>query len=186
MIPPRMKRYLDKHHIQYRMFSHERTENLEEAAKCVEISLHALAKAVLLIDQEGVFSVAMIPYLEELDLVRISRLADRPLGIVFGAGMNDPFVDCDPGSHPPIGEPYSLQTFMDISLRDFKEVYFEVGSHCCLVQVQQDDFQYLMADATWGHIIQAPVKHRSFLHKILSVAKNRHAVQKKNTRSTST
>ena len=183
MIPPRMKRYLDKHRIQYQMFSHARTESLEEAATAVGILSSVLAKAVLLVDQQGVFSVAMIPFAEELDLVALNRLTGRVMGIVSGALANHPFVDCDPGSHPPIGEPYNLDTFIDISLRDFQEVTFEVGSHCCLVQVQQDDFQYLTADAVWGHMTYAPLKrrhsHASFFRKILAVAKEHRPGQKK-------
>lgn len=183
MIPSRMKRYLDRHHIQYQTVSHQRTKTLEEAAQVLGLPLTALAKAVLLIDQDGVFSVAMIPFTAELDLVALSALAGRPMGIVFSPVSNHPFIDCEPGSHPPIGEPYHLETFIDGSLRDFPEVTFEVGSHSCLVHVQQDDFQYLMADALCGQIIHRPIKssrdHASFFQKILAVAREHAPLLKK-------
>lgn len=183
MIPPRMKHYLDKHRIQSRILSHEWTETLAEAAEVLGIRQEALAKAVLVVDDLGVFAVAMIPFHYNLDLERLILLAERPMTLVEGLMADRPFVDCEPGSHPPIGKPYNLETFVDISLRDLPEVYFEVGSHTCLVQLKQDDFQYLTADVSFGHIIEAPFRDRntqaSFLQKIFNVVKNRDFHKKK-------
>jgi Ala-tRNA(Pro) deacylase len=64
--------------------------------------------------------------------------------------IREVFKDCDLGAIPPCAMSYGMQTYVDESLFDEPEVWFEAGDHMELVHMQRDQFMTLMSDAESG------------------------------------
>lgn len=157
MIPiaPRLQRFLSSHRVDYRLYCHPRTYNLEECAKKHDICEKAFAKTVVLKDRKHYF-VAVIPLHCEIDFARLNRLLKREVYMVCPTEADRLFYDCEPFSHPPIAKPYALPVVVDSKLLLNKHVYFEAGSHASVIKLDKSDFCYLMADATWGNFTKSP------------------------------
>jgi Ala-tRNA(Pro) deacylase len=61
--------------------------------------------------------------------------------------MRTTFSDCECGAIPPIGEPYGIDTILDLHLARSDEVYFESGDHEHLIHMRGKDFCQLLGEA---------------------------------------
>lgn len=147
-IAARIKRHLDAHGISYQIFAHPRTVTLDEAAHQLNLNPCALARAVVVSDQRKQY-VLVLPLNFKVNFATLEHVLGRPVTLVPRERVDRIFFDCEPGSHPPLGEPYGLDTWIDRSLRQPDVIFFEPGSHSTILQVAQDDFHYLTANATW-------------------------------------
>ena len=51
---------------------------------------------------------------------------------------------------PAIGPAYGLETFVDVSLRNEPDVYFEAGDHLELIRVTGDQFEGMLQGCRTG------------------------------------
>ena len=60
------------------------------------------------------------------------------------------FKDCDLGAIPPCATSYGMRTYVDESLLEEPEIWFEAGDHMELVHMDREQFMNLMSDAERG------------------------------------
>ncbi len=156
-VSAKIKHYLDKHRLSYHILSHHRTVTLHDAAEVLQISPLAFARAVILEDQAG-FLMAVLPLDRKIDFNLLYKLVQRKMSIAPRVKVDKLFSDCEPGSHPPLGDPYTIPSIVDESLLNAKTIYFEPGSHTAIVQIGQNDFHYLTSNAVWGNF-SVPISH---------------------------
>ncbi|MFA7386248.1 MAG: HDOD domain-containing protein [Thiohalobacteraceae bacterium] len=138
----RVQAYLEQQRTAYALIPHTPTETLPEAAAATHIDPQHLARAVLLEDEKGVF-LAILPATYLIDFRALRECCGRnckPAGPEQRAAI---FTDCEPGSVPPLAEPYGLQAVVDSQLASSGQIHFEAGFHNCLVRLQSGDFQAL-------------------------------------------
>lgn len=156
-VSAKIKHYLDKHRLSYHILSHDRTVTLHDAAKVLQISPVAFARAVVLEDTSG-YLMAVLPLDRKIDFGLLYKLVQRKMSIAPRVKVDKLFSDCEPGSHPPLGDPYTIPSIIDESLLHAKTIYFEPGSHTAIVQMGQNDFHYLTSNAVWGNF-SVPISH---------------------------
>lgn len=156
-VSAKIKHYLDKHRLSYHILSHDRTVTLHDAAEVLQISPLAFARAVILEDQVG-FLMAVLPLDRKIDFNLLYKLVQRKMSIAPRVKVDKLFSDCEPGSHPPLGDPYTIPSIVDESLLNAKTIYFEPGSHTAIIQMGQNDFHYLTSNAVWGSF-SVPLSH---------------------------
>lgn len=151
IIAARVKRFLDSHRIGYQVLSHCRTLTLKEAAQEAQIPSHSMARAVVLEDGVGIL-VVVLPLAHKLDFAQLEKISPRPWKILPRVEVDKLFFDCEPGSHPPLGEAYGLNTIIDEALVASDQIFFEPGTHTALVGLSFDDFHFLTSNAKWARI----------------------------------
>lgn len=156
-IANKLKAYLQQHEIEYELIPHAHSESSMDTAQKAHIPGDALAKGVLVKDEEG-FLLVVLPsdYHVELDTLR--RLLQQNVELASGSEVARLFSDCAQGAIPPIGFAYEINTIWDhiSSLGRQDEIYFESGDHQHLVCVTGKQFHELMT----------PAERRAFSHPI--------------------
>ena len=79
--------------------------------------------------------------------VRLSELwakTGRHLLLAKEIDLRELFKDCDAGALPPVCTAYGMQTYLDESLVQHADVYFEAGDHEALIHMGTDQFLDLM------------------------------------------
>jgi Ala-tRNA(Pro) deacylase len=140
-----MKEYLDNLHIKYEVIEHRRTVSTLESCEVAHIPGDKMAKSVLLGDEES-YLMAVVPATCRVQMDRVDGLTGRKLEFIEEDELVEAFADCEPGSVPPTGKPYGIQTLVDDRLLNQPDIYFESGDHGRLIHISGSQFQTLFDD----------------------------------------
>lgn len=146
-----IKQFFSQYKIRYQTFAHARTVTLEQARSALNINANAFARSVLLGDEHG-YILAVVPLSRKLDFSLLNKRLKRNLTVIQGSQVDRIFHDCEPGSHPVLGDAYGLRTIIDTSLSRLPYIYFEPGTHTCVVRISQLDFRFLQSKTIWAPI----------------------------------
>jgi Ala-tRNA(Pro) deacylase len=134
---------------QYETLLHAHTHNSMETAEAAHIPGDRLAKTVLLEDAFG-YVAAVLPSTHHLRLAQLSAKTGRHLMLVKEADLRELFKDCEVGALPPVCTAYGVETYLDESLTQQPDIYFEAGDHQALIHMRIDQFLDLMDNAETG------------------------------------
>jgi Ala-tRNA(Pro) deacylase len=146
-----IREFLEERAVDYEVVSHSRTTSALRTAESAHVPGDRLVKGILLGDSQGQV-LALIPATHRLDLDRARTVTGRDLQLIDERGIDGTFTDCEPGSVPPFGELYGVETVVDSHLADYKEVYFEAGDHAELIRMRSDVFRDLLGDVPSLHL----------------------------------
>jgi Ala-tRNA(Pro) deacylase len=142
-----VQEYLDKLGVSCGVVTHAPTMGSSGSAAASHLSGDRIAKGVLLKDEDG-YLLAVLPASHRISLDELARLLGRPLALASEDEVGATFADCDLGAIPAVGAAYDLEVIVDEGLlAGTSDVYFEGGDHTTLVQVSDEGFKTLMADA---------------------------------------
>lgn len=145
--------YMMSREIHYEVVPHPPTHSSLETAQAAHIPGDALAKAVLLEDDDG-YLMAVIPATHHIKLGRLSEQLKRKLRLAVESELTPLFKDCQPGAVPPLGMAYGMPTIVDDSLTEQPDIYFEAGDHEELIHLSGGRFMSLLSDAQHGRFSQ--------------------------------
>lgn len=148
-----LKEYLMDHGAHFDIIEHVRTTSSLETSEVVRVPGDRLAKTVLLGDEDR-YLLAVIPATHRLEINKLSDVVKHRLELISESEMAGAFSDCEVGAMPPLGEAYGIDTWVDPSLLEQPEVYFESGDHCALIRMTGDEFRDLLKDSR-----QIPMSH---------------------------
>ena len=148
-----LKEYLMDHGAHFDVIEHVRTTSSLETSEVARVPGDRLAKTVLLGDEDR-YLLAVIPATHRLEISKLSELVKHRLELISESEMAGAFSDCEVGAMPPLGEAYGIDTWVDPSLLEQPEVYFESGDHCALIRMSGDEFRELLKDSK-----QIPMSH---------------------------
>ncbi|KDB07397.1 YbaK/prolyl-tRNA synthetase associated region [Burkholderia sp. lig30] len=134
---------------QYEVVRHPYSHSSMETAAAAHIPGDRLAKTVLLEDEQG-YVAAVLPTTHAVRLSELWAQTGRHLTLAKEGELRELFKDCDAGALPPICMEYGMKTFLDESLAQQPDVYFEAGDHEALIHMDRDDFLALMDKAERG------------------------------------
>jgi Ala-tRNA(Pro) deacylase len=140
---------LSRMNSQFDIIRHPYSLSSMATAQAAHVPGNRLAKTLLLEDEGGYVAV-VIPSSHHLQMSAICEMTGRKLVLAHEDEIREVFKDCDLGAIPPCAMSYGMQTYVDESLFDEPEVWFEAGDHMELVHMQRDQFMTLMSDAESG------------------------------------
>lgn len=151
-VAAKLNSYLHDQGANYKLVTHPHSEYSMETAEKAHVPGDALAKGVLVKDENGLLLV-VVPSDYVIEIGSLRKLLDREVDLAEEAELAEVFVDCEVGAVPPIGMAYGLKTIWDpqTSLGRQEEVFFEAGDHRSLVRMSGEQFHELMAPAERGH-----------------------------------
>lgn len=151
-ISSKLESFLQSRNIEYQVTTHPHSEYSMETAEKAHVHGDALAKGVLVKDDNG-YLMVVVPSDYVVELRSLQKLLGREVAMVDEATLGEVFSDCELGAVPPIGMAFGLKTIWDptSSLGKEDEVFFEAGDHRSLVRMSGMQFHELMASAERGH-----------------------------------
>ena len=143
--------YLRQREVSYKVVTHPHSEHSMETAEKAHVPGDALAKGVLVKDDDG-YLLVVVPSDYHIELESLQKLLKQEVAMVDEATLGEVFGDCELGAVPPIGMAYGVTTIWDptSSLGKLDEVFFEAGDHQSLVRMSGVQFHELMAPAERG------------------------------------
>lgn len=140
-----LKTYLDRHHVEYEVLAHDRSDTTLEAAHAAQVPSYQVAKAVVLEDADG-YLVSVLPSTNRLDLEWLKEATGRELELAREDELAALFEDCATGAIPALSEAYGLDVVWDDQLESAREIYIEAGDHEHLVHLDGEAFRKLLED----------------------------------------
>ena len=146
-----LREYLVAHDVKVKLITHSPTGSSMESAEQAHVSGDALAKGVLVKDDEG-YLLVVVPSDYHVDLDSLRRFLGQPVELATEEELGGLFPDCELGAVPPLGHAFGIKTIWDpkTTLGSERQVYFEAGDHVHLVRVSGKKFHELMAPADRG------------------------------------
>lgn len=147
----RLEKYLRQQEVKYKVVTHPHSEHSMETAEKAHIPGDALAKGVLVKDDDE-YLLVVLPSDYHIELDTLKKLLKQEVAMVDEVTLGVVFSDCEVGAVPPIGMAYGIRTIWDpkSSLGQLDEIFFEAGDHRSLVRVSGEQFHELMAPAERG------------------------------------
>lgn len=139
-----LQRFMTSGGVRYEVLTHPRSYSSSETAESAHIPGDRLAKAVLLVDENG-YVLAVLPSTHRIALGQLDRLLQRHLGLATEEEVARLFRDCEVGAIPPFGTAYGIETILDDSLLEQPDIYFEAGDHEELIHLSGEQFRQLVA-----------------------------------------
>jgi len=139
----RLERLLEENGISYRHHVHTSVYTAREVAALEHLPQHRFAKAVLIKDEDS-FVMAVVPGDYAVDLHELrAALGLKHARLATEKELGEQFPDCELGAMPPLGNLYSLPTWMESSIVGEKQIAFNAGTHRDVVYVKLEDFRRL-------------------------------------------
>ncbi|WP_404994070.1 aminoacyl-tRNA deacylase [Cupriavidus pauculus] len=140
---------LSRMNSQFDIIRHPYSLSSMATAQAAHVPGNQLAKTVLLEDETG-YVAAVIPSSHHLQMAAICAQTGRQLVLAHEDEIREVFKDCDLGAIPPCATSYGMRTYVDESLLEEPEIWFEAGDHMELVHMDREQFMNLMSDAERG------------------------------------
>ncbi|MGB9641953.1 MAG: aminoacyl-tRNA deacylase [Candidatus Ratteibacteria bacterium] len=136
----KLKEFLDRNKIKYVSIQHSPAYTAQEIAAAAHIHGKELAKTVV-INKDGKLALAVLPanYHVDVEILRKATGANS-LTISTEQEFKDAFPECEIGAMPPFGNLYGMETYVEDSLSENKEIVFNAGSHTELIRISYQDF----------------------------------------------
>jgi len=131
----------------FEVLQHSHSYNSMSTAETAHIPGDRLAKTVVLQDGAG-YLAAVLPSTYHLRLSELREMTGRPLVLANENEVRELFKDCELGAVPPVTMAYGMTTYLDESLAQQPDVYFEAGDHEEVIHMRTEQFLDLMEDAT--------------------------------------
>jgi Ala-tRNA(Pro) deacylase len=96
--------------------------------------------------------LAVVPACSKVRLDVIEQILHCPVDLASEAEVNSLFPDCEPGAVPPVGAAYAVDTIVDVSLDQQRDIYLESADHRSLIHMPGKEFHDLMKDDMHGRI----------------------------------
>lgn len=145
MLATKLKQFFNKHDVCYHILNHERNEGLEVTLNHLELDASKGIKAEVIKCGTN-FIIAVMQLYDEIDHRKLEIELNRKCYLLSHKAADRFFYDCEPGSHPPFGEPYGLSMIIDTEIEELNSVYFKSGCHNSIIHMSMDEFSFLTND----------------------------------------
>ncbi|MCX7704960.1 MAG: deacylase [bacterium] len=140
----KLKEFLDANNIKYITIQHSPAYTAQEIAATAHIHGKELAKTVI-VNKDGKLAMAVLPANYHVDVEILKKATGaRSLVIATEQEFKDAFPECEIGAMPPFGNLYGMETFVEDSLAENKEIVFNAGTHTELIRISFEDFVKLV------------------------------------------
>lgn len=136
--------YLDQNNIRYVSIRHSTAYTSQEVAQSAHIAGRELAKSVI-VKADGEMAMVVLPASFKVNLERLQEmLGANKVELARESEFRGLFPECEIGAMPPFGNLYGLDVYVDESLSDDEEIFFNAGTHTELIRMSYDDFERLV------------------------------------------
>lgn len=139
-----IKEFLDQNNIKYVSIKHSRAYTAQEIAASAHIDGKKIAKTVVLkVDGKLVFTVLPATYKIDFDMLK-EEMGFENIRLANEQEFKDKCPGCEVGAMPPMGNLFSVDTYVAASLVEDSEIAFNAGNHTELIKMQYTDFEEIV------------------------------------------
>ena len=136
----KLKRFLDENDVKYVSIIHSKAYTADMIAESAHISGKELAKTVM-VKINDKMAMAVLPAAYSVDFDLFERiLPGARIEIASEQEFADLFPDCEVGAMPPFGNLYGMDVYVDITLSNDEEIWFNAGTHTEIIKIPYVDF----------------------------------------------
>jgi Ala-tRNA(Pro) deacylase len=137
----KVKTYLDAAGIKYDVIEHTTVYTAQEVAAVTHIKGNELVKAIMAkVDGELVMLVLPSTCKINFELLR-QNFEGKKVTLAREEEFSPLFPDCETGAMPPLGKLYDVNTIVDESLADDREIVFKAGTHHDIIKISFEDYK---------------------------------------------
>lgn len=148
LLPPGLERFLEQQRIHYQVTTDPPCREPESAG-----SLRC--RSVALEDDKGIV-LALVPEDHLVDIRLLNAILERDLHPLMEIRLHSNFPDCSPGCPPPLGQPYAVETVVDIGLYTGLELSLQSGRDQIRLLVPTRELQQAVNNCPLGRFSYLP------------------------------
>ena len=143
-IVERVEWVLKKNNIIYNTIKHQETYTAQEIAEAMHVSGKKLAKVVMVKAKER-YIMTVMPASCRIDFRKLKDvLRETDLRLASEEEFKTVFPDCEAGAEPPFGNLYNIETYVDKSLTEDDQIFFNAGNHYETVVMDYADYDKIV------------------------------------------
>lgn len=148
LLPPGLEQFLEQQKIHYRVTADPPSRESASAGgrRCRSVALE---------DDTGVV-LTLVPEDHIIDIRLLREMLGRELRPLQETQLSSSFPDCSPGCLPPLGQPYSVETVVDVGLYTGLELSLQSGRAQARLLVATRDLQQAVRDCPLGRFSYRP------------------------------
>jgi len=139
-IPNKLINYLNEKKIGYEILHHPEAFTAQTIAAAEHVKGRHHAKVVM-VKSGGEHLMTVLPADSRVDLEKLEKLTGKSTSLEREAEFKDLFPDCAPGTMPPFGDLYGVQTYVDRNLASEDYIVFEAGTHTDAIRLAYSDYE---------------------------------------------
>jgi len=135
---------LKKNNIIYNIIKHQEAYTAQEIAEAIHVSGKNLAKVVMVKAKER-YIMTVMPASCRIDFRKLKDvLRETDLRLASEEEFKTVFPDCEAGAEPPFGNLYNIETYVDKSLTEDDQIFFNAGNHYETVVMDYADYDKIV------------------------------------------
>lgn len=139
----RVKDFLDEKHIHYATMQHPTAYTAQELAHMMHISGKLFAKTVVL-KADGKYVMAVLPATHKVNFNLFKKIVKaNNIELAHEEEFDKLFPQCETGAMPPLGEMFEMETYVDKTLAEDDEIYFNASNHFEAIRMKYKEFEKL-------------------------------------------
>src|SRR3972149_2603461 len=143
-IVERVEGVLKKNNIIYNIIKHQEAYTAQEIAEAIHVSGKNLAKVVMVKAKER-YIMTVMPASCRIDFRKLKDvLRETDLRLASEEEFKTVFPDCEAGAEPPFGNLYNIETYVDKSLTEDDQIFFNAGNHYETVVMGYSDYDKIV------------------------------------------
>ncbi len=140
----RLKRFLDKKQVEYRVIAHPVGYTSQDIVKAAHESGKEFAKTVML-KVDGRMVMAVLPANHKINFDHFKQAMNaKSVKLATEEEFKNLFPDCEIGAMPPFGELYDIDVVIADSLAKNEMISFNAGTHREMIKMSYQDFDRLV------------------------------------------
>ena len=145
MVAPRLKDFLDSHHVKYVVCQHSPAFTAQEVAASAHVKGKEFAKTVVL-KIEGKLALAVLPASRRVALETVREtVGTEKVELATEAEFKAAFPGCELGAMPPFGNLFGMETYVSAPLAKDEEIAFNAGTHTEVIRMAYADLERLVS-----------------------------------------
>ena len=141
-IPTKLIEFLNQQKVRYTVLHHPEAFTAQELSAIEGVKGRNHAKVVIVKTGANLLMV-VLPADHRIELDRLDKLTGQGTVLATEAEFKASFPDCAPGTMPPFGKLYGVETWVDTGLTNNEFIVFEAGTHTDAIRMSYTDYARL-------------------------------------------
>lgn len=140
----RLETYLRANQVPFQVQEHPIAYTAQGVADSEHLPGKLMVKVVMVI-ADGEIIMLALPTSRRLNLARVrAALGATEVRLAREWDFAAIFPDCEIGAMPPFGNLYNLPVYVDATLAEDDEIFFQAGTHTATMSIRYADFERLV------------------------------------------
>lgn len=140
----KLKNYLDVNNVHYVSIIHSKAHTSQEIAASSFVSGYEFAKTIMIM-VDNKLTMCVLPATNRISFEQIKVVINaKEVRMATAAEFIKFFPNCELGAMPPFGNLWNMDTYIDASLSEHREISFNAGNLHEVIKMRYRDYDILV------------------------------------------